>query len=81
MSHLQKIKMTYLEHMLGAFGYAAKSLIASAIFVFHGIFPDYCVYTGSDMIRNLHNKLVKTRYEEENRKECEEETNNVEKMI
>jgi hypothetical protein len=61
MSHLTDIKMTYFEHMLGSFGYAAESLFASAIFFFHGIFPNYCVYTGSTVISNLHNKLAKKR--------------------
>lgn len=60
MSHLIDVKMTYFEHMLGSFGYAAESLLASAIFVFHGIFPNCCVYTGSTLIRNLNDKLSKT---------------------
>jgi hypothetical protein len=83
MSHLQDIKMTYFEHMLGAFVYATKSLFASAIFVFHGIFPNYCVHTGSNIIKHLHNTLVKIKQKEkkEEGEEQEEETNNMEKII
>lgn len=61
MSHLEDVKMTYIEHMFGAFGHAAESLLASAIFVFHGIFPNHCVYTGSNIISNLHKKLSKNK--------------------
>jgi hypothetical protein len=63
MSHLEDVKMTYFEHMLTAFGYAAESILASAVFVFHGIFPNYCVYAGSNIISNLNDRLVEKRYD------------------
>lgn len=59
MSHLNDIKMSYLGHLIGALGYSFESLKASIIFVFHGFFPDYCVYTGSTIISNLNDKLKK----------------------
>lgn len=85
MSHLQDINMTYFQHMLGSFGYAAESFFASIIFVFHGIFPNYCVYTGSNMIKHLNNKLVKRIQKEQEQEQehegDEQETNNTEKII
>lgn len=57
MSHLNDIKMTYFQHLFYALGYSLKSFTATIIFIFHGIFPDYCIYTGSTIIQNLHNDL------------------------
>jgi hypothetical protein len=63
MSHLKDVKMTYLEHLITAIGYSIEALKASVIFLVHGIFPDYWVYTGSNIISNLHNALSNKRNE------------------
>jgi hypothetical protein len=57
MSHLSDLKMTYWEHLFGALHYAFLAFSAGYIFIFHGLFPDYCVYTGSILINNLNTKL------------------------
>jgi hypothetical protein len=57
MGHLNDIKMSYFSHLIGALGYAVESFTASIIFIFHGFFPDCCVYTGSTIIDNLNRKI------------------------
>ena len=57
MSHLDDIQMTYFQHLQYALGYSYISFKASVIFLFHGLFPDYCIYTGSTMIKQLNERL------------------------
>lgn len=61
MSHLDDINMTYFQHLFGALEYSYMAFTSSIIFLFHGIFPDCCVHTGSDIIKNLNNKLQKIK--------------------
>lgn len=61
MSHLDDINMNYCEHLFGALEYSYMTFKCSVIFLCHGIFPDCCVYTGSDIIKNLNNKLQKVK--------------------
>ena len=57
MSHLADVKMSYFEHLFGALQYAFQSFSAGYIFIFHGLFPDYLIHSGSDLINDLHSKL------------------------
>lgn len=61
MSHLHDINMNYYEHLFGALEYSYIAFKCSIIFLFHGIFPDCCVHTGSDIIQKLNNKLQKVK--------------------
>ena len=53
--------MTYSEHLVNALCYSFKALSAGIIIAFHGLFPDYCVYTGSTIIRELNSELQKNK--------------------
>ena len=53
MSHLKDMKTTYTQHLLGAIYYSVQSFSAGVVFLFHGIFPDYCIDTGSNIIKQL----------------------------
>jgi len=57
MSHLNDIKKTYTSHLFSALYYSYQSFSAGIIFLFHGIFPEYCINTGSDIIKHLHIQL------------------------
>jgi hypothetical protein len=58
MSHLEDIQLSYLQHLQYALGYSFISFKASLIFMFHGLFPDCCIYTGSTMIKQLNERLT-----------------------
>ncbi len=51
--HLSSVKMGYFSHMLHAFKYAAKSAVASFIFVIHGIYPDVFTHMGYVLVREV----------------------------
>lgn len=55
--HPKSKKMTYLEHMSGALTYSIYSLSASACFIVHAFFPFVFECNGSELIKNLHEKL------------------------
>jgi hypothetical protein len=57
MTHLSDLKMTYFEHLWGALGYSVQAFSAGFVFMLHGIFPECCVYTGSNIIHDLNNKV------------------------
>ena len=61
MTHLKDINMTYFKHLLGSLEYSYMTFKCSIIFLFHGFFPDYCIHTGSDIIKILNNKLQKVK--------------------
>jgi len=51
------MKKTYTQHLLNAMYYSYQSVSAGIVFLFHGFFPEYCVNTGSNMIKQLHIQL------------------------
>ena len=57
MSHLDNIGLSYYDHLKGAFIFSYLSLKASIVFFIHGLFPNYFIYTGSDIILLLNNKV------------------------
>jgi hypothetical protein len=62
MTHLSDVKMTYFEHLCGSLGYSVQAFSAGFVFIFHGIFPECCVYTGSTIIGHLNNKVQTKNY-------------------
>ena len=62
MTHLNDVKMTYCEHLFGALGYSVQAFSAGFVFIFHGIFPEYCVHTGSNIINTLHSEVQIKKY-------------------
>jgi hypothetical protein len=52
----------YYEHLFRALTFSIKSIGASFIFIFHGIFPNCCIHTGSNLIRNLQKELDDTNH-------------------
>lgn len=57
LSHLEKNRQTYFQHMQTSWKYAIISLYASACFVLHGIFPAFMTTTGSNTICRLNSAL------------------------
>ena len=61
MGHLDDIKETYVEHLIDTIKFSFMSFSASVIFLIHGIFPDYLVSNGSNMINNLNIMLIEKK--------------------
>lgn len=61
MGHLDDIKETYVEHLIDSLKFSFMSFSASIIFFIHGIFPDYLVLNGSNMINNLNIMLIEKK--------------------
>lgn len=57
MSHLKTVNLTYFQHLRGALYFSFQSFKASVVFFIHGFFPDYLIYTGSNIIESLNNNL------------------------
>lgn len=52
--------MSYSSHLFRATNFGLLSIFAGLIFIFHGIFPDYCIHTGSSLIHKLCDELDDT---------------------
>lgn len=57
MCHLKNVNLTYFQHLKGALKFSLYSFLASIIFIIHGLFPNYFIYTGSNIILLLNNEL------------------------
>ena len=57
MCHLKNINLTYFQHLKGALKFSLYSFVASIIFIIHGLFPNYFIHTGSDIILLLNDEL------------------------
>lgn len=57
MCHLENVNLTYFQHLQGAIKFSYMSFSASIIFMIHGLFPNYFIHTGSDIILSLNNDL------------------------
>lgn len=57
MSHLQTVNLSYYQHLRGALYFSFQSFKAGVVFFIHGFFPNYFIYTGSNIIESLNNKL------------------------
>jgi hypothetical protein len=59
LKHPEEQKMTYLEHLKHALSLGIQTLGCSIVFIIHGIVPALFETTGSTMIKNLNQKLIK----------------------
>jgi hypothetical protein len=60
MGHLSDVNMSCSSHFFRATRFGLLSIAAGLVFIFHGIFPDYCIHTGSSLIHNLYDELDDT---------------------
>lgn len=56
-SHLEIRKISYIDHLIVALGYAKESLLASYYFIIHGLYPDWYIVSGSNTINELQIKI------------------------
>lgn len=59
-SHPNSANLTYLQHMRVAFGHSFRSLLASFVFVIHGIFPFMFENTGGNIIIDISEAITQT---------------------
>ena len=59
--HPASVGETYGEHMVSAWGFAARMAFGAAACFVHGILPFLCVTTGSGTIRELYARMVSHR--------------------
>jgi hypothetical protein len=55
--HLQDKKITYFQHLQQSIELAKKTLLATIIFIIHGIYPDILVESGSKILKDNLNKI------------------------
>lgn len=56
--HLKENKMTYWQHCKFANSVAVALLRATVCLVIHSIFPGLFTDTGSNIIKDVHNKII-----------------------
>jgi len=59
LKHPEEQKMTYLEHLKHALALGIETFGCAIVFIIHGIVPALFQTTGSTMIKNLNQKLIK----------------------
>jgi len=59
--HPESVGENYFEHMATSFGFGSKMLVSGLACLIHGIFPFFCVTTGSQTITKLHKIMVTHR--------------------
>lgn len=59
LKHPEEQKMSYVEHLKHALSLGFETLGCSIVFIVHGIIPALFETTGSNMIKNLNEKLNK----------------------
>jgi Family of unknown function (DUF6356) len=57
--HPNEHQMTYLQHLLRAWGLAYHMGKGSIALLIHGICPEWFTTTGTDTIRSIHQSLAK----------------------
>lgn len=62
--HPKSVGESYFQHMGVAFSFAGKTFIACIACFLHGIFPFLCTKRGSEIIRELHDRMVTHRHAE-----------------
>lgn len=60
-THLDEVGESYWRHLGHAFGFAVAMILGGLACLIHALFPFFCVKTGSDSIRRLHNNMVVNR--------------------
>lgn len=59
--HPEEVGESYFEHMLVALTFSARMIFGGLACAVHGIFPALCTKTGSKMIEQLYDEMVKHR--------------------
>jgi hypothetical protein len=59
LNHPEEKGMSYVEHLKHALALGLETLTCSIVFIVHGIVPALFQTTGSNMIKNLNQKLIK----------------------
>ena len=59
--HPASVGETYLEHLCAATGFAARMMLGGAACFLHALFPFAFRRTGSECIRQLHDRMVMNR--------------------
>ncbi len=59
--HPESVGESYVEHMGVASSFGWRMTLAGLACLVHGIFPFFCVKTGSNTIRALHHDMVTHR--------------------
>jgi hypothetical protein len=59
--HPASVGETYLEHLCAATGFAVRMILGGIACFLHGVFPFAFRRTGSDCIRQLHERMVAHR--------------------
>ncbi len=60
-AHPGTVNESYGQHLLSAWSFALRMLLAAMAGLVHGVFPFLFVTTGSSAIRRLHDKMVTAR--------------------
>ncbi|HLI12008.1 MAG TPA: DUF6356 family protein [Alphaproteobacteria bacterium] len=58
LAHPRAVGESYVEHMGMAAGFGARLFLASLACFLHALVPGLCVKTGSNAIRELHDRMV-----------------------
>lgn len=58
LDHPRSVGESYLEHQRHAFGFGIALLAAGLACVVHAIVPGLCMRTGSEAIKQLHERMV-----------------------
>jgi len=59
LKHPEEKEMRYVEHLKHSLSFGLEAFGCSIIFIIHGIVPALFQTTGSTMIKNLNQKLIK----------------------
>lgn len=65
LKHPHDKKISYLQHMVGAFRIISKLIVIIIVLLIHAIIPGIWETTGSTMIHNLSQQLEKKEEEKE----------------
>lgn len=60
--HPASVGETYFQHLWSATGFAATMFLGGLACLLHAIFPFAFLHTGSDRIKQLHERMVMNRH-------------------
>lgn len=82
LEHPRTVNETYLDHFKMALSFSLKLFLAATACLIHAIVPGVCVKTGSHLIQELHNDMVKFRVKKTlDGHPVEQESDTIEYMI
>ncbi|HUI17339.1 MAG TPA: DUF6356 family protein [Alphaproteobacteria bacterium] len=61
LEHPRSVGESYFQHLAMAASFSGRLLLASAACLVHALVPGLCVRTGSNAIRELHERMVVNR--------------------